>query len=113
MNERNKKAVEIKMSLLNLTPPLNEFRSPTLSQFFTILQDWVDNDKKYYGILNLPEIKKDIVYQLEKPKNTVVKLTEENKEQMNPEPHINTTKIGRNDTCPCDSGKKYKKCCLD
>ena len=22
-------------------------------------------------------------------------------------------KIGRNDPCPCDSGKKYKKCCLN
>ncbi len=22
------------------------------------------------------------------------------------------TKIGRNDTCPCGSGKKYKHCCL-
>jgi hypothetical protein len=22
-------------------------------------------------------------------------------------------KVGRNDTCPCGSGKKYKKCCLD
>ena len=21
-------------------------------------------------------------------------------------------KVGRNDTCPCGSGKKYKKCCL-
>ena len=20
---------------------------------------------------------------------------------------------GRNDTCPCGSGKKYKRCCLD
>ena len=24
----------------------------------------------------------------------------------------NTNKIGRNDPCPCGSGKKYKKCCL-
>ncbi len=24
-----------------------------------------------------------------------------------------TKKIGRNDPCPCGSGKKYKKCCLD
>ncbi|WP_135621993.1 HEAT repeat domain-containing protein [Solemya pervernicosa gill symbiont] len=24
----------------------------------------------------------------------------------------NKTKIGRNDQCPCGSGKKYKKCCL-
>ena len=23
------------------------------------------------------------------------------------------TKIGRNDLCPCGSGKKYKKCCID
>jgi uncharacterized protein len=22
------------------------------------------------------------------------------------------TRIGRNDPCPCGSGKKYKKCCL-
>lgn len=22
------------------------------------------------------------------------------------------TKVGRNDTCPCGSGKKYKNCCL-
>jgi len=24
---------------------------------------------------------------------------------------VNETKIGRNDSCPCGSGKKYKKCC--
>lgn len=24
----------------------------------------------------------------------------------------NTNKIGRNEACPCKSGKKYKKCCL-
>ncbi|WP_295815019.1 SEC-C metal-binding domain-containing protein, partial [uncultured Nitratireductor sp.] len=23
-----------------------------------------------------------------------------------------TKKVGRNDPCPCGSGKKYKKCCL-
>lgn len=30
-----------------------------------------------------------------------------------PKPIVNNrTKIGRNDSCPCGSGKKYKKCCL-
>ena len=24
---------------------------------------------------------------------------------------INENKVGRNDSCPCGSGKKYKKCC--
>jgi len=27
------------------------------------------------------------------------------------EPYRNTNKVGRNDPCPCGSGKKYKKCC--
>jgi preprotein translocase subunit SecA len=29
-----------------------------------------------------------------------------------PMPRVNTAKVGRNDPCPCGSGKKYKKCCL-
>jgi uncharacterized protein len=28
-----------------------------------------------------------------------------------PEAGRNTSKVGRNDPCPCGSGKKYKKCC--
>ena len=27
------------------------------------------------------------------------------------EPRSRTPKIGRNDPCPCGSGKKYKRCC--
>lgn len=26
---------------------------------------------------------------------------------------IKRKKVGRNDPCPCGSGKKFKKCCLD
>ncbi len=26
-------------------------------------------------------------------------------------PHVPTKKLGRNDPCPCGSGKKYKRCC--
>lgn len=29
----------------------------------------------------------------------------------NPSSPIQSDKIGRNDPCPCGSGKKYKKCC--
>jgi preprotein translocase subunit SecA len=29
-----------------------------------------------------------------------------------PEPARSGQKVGRNDACPCGSGKKYKKCCL-
>ena len=29
------------------------------------------------------------------------------------EPRVNTSKIKRNDPCTCNSGKKYKNCCLN
>jgi len=28
------------------------------------------------------------------------------------QPYVAEIKVGRNDPCPCDSGRKYKKCCL-
>ncbi|MBL9218469.1 MAG: SEC-C domain-containing protein [Opitutaceae bacterium] len=31
--------------------------------------------------------------------------------RLDPQPHRAPPKIGRNDPCPCGSGKKYKKCC--
>jgi len=104
MNTRQKKMIEIKQSLLNLKP---QSICPELTYFFSMLQDWADNNKKFSGILNLPEIKKDLVYQLDSPKNTV---TVEQKDQK--EPIISSSRIGRNECCNCNSGKKYKKCCL-
>jgi hypothetical protein len=37
---------------------------------------------------------------------------EEDEEDVEPEPPA-SKKIGRNDPCPCGSGKKFKKCCLN
>jgi len=33
-------------------------------------------------------------------------------EELPPEPLVLGPRVGRNDPCPCGSGKKYKKCCL-
>jgi SWIM/SEC-C metal-binding protein len=30
---------------------------------------------------------------------------------LNPPQPVQSEKVGRNDPCPCGSGKKYKKCC--
>lgn len=32
-------------------------------------------------------------------------------EEFEEKPQIDTTNVGRNDPCPCGSGKKFKKCC--
>ena len=33
--------------------------------------------------------------------------------EANVQPVRTTPKIGRNEICPCGSGKKYKNCCLN
>ena len=39
-------------------------------------------------------------------------LREGNARAKRPAPKRNTFNVGRNDPCPCNSGNKYKKCCL-
>ena len=55
--------------------------------------DWLYNLPQWDKIFT--EEKKKALYMEQKKSGTVVK------------PH----KVGRNDPCPCGSGKKYKKCC--
>ena len=69
-------------------------------------------DKLYYNMLNA---KADWLYQI--PAWDGIFTEEERKEiktQYNKD-HIvvKGDKIGRNDPCPCGSGKKYKKCCIN
>jgi tetratricopeptide (TPR) repeat protein len=57
-------------------------------------------------------------YKWQGDKEKVQKFEEEFEKLVNPPPPpprqvINKVKIGRNEPCPCGSGKKYKKCCLN
>jgi len=60
------------------------------------------------------EYKADSLYNLQEWENIFTK--EEQKELYIQQKRSHTivrneTKVGRNDACPCGSGKKYKKCC--
>ena len=55
--------------------------------------EWLYTLPQWDNILT-PEKRKEL-YKTEKSSKTIVK----------------PPKVGRNDTCPCGSGKKYKKCC--
>lgn len=44
-------------------------------------------------------------------KQTLTGQANDGKEKIKAQPKRNTNKIGRNDPCPCGSGKKYKNCC--
>ena len=58
----------------------------------------------------------DLYKELGKPQEAAVLQKEaEAFARLNPAKYINlpvrSEKVGRNDPCPCGSGKKYKKCC--
>jgi preprotein translocase subunit SecA len=70
----------------------------------------IDYEKLYFNML---DAKADYLYELpqwegifskEKRKEIQVKWRET-------KIIVNENKVGRNDPCPCGSGKKYKKCC--
>lgn len=70
----------------------------------------LDLEKLYY---NMVEAKADWLYELEAWDNL---LSEEKRKELYHAQKISGTvrkdkKVGRNEPCPCGSGKKYKKCC--
>ena len=70
----------------------------------------VDYEKLYF---NMHNAKADYLYSLPEWDDI---LTEERRAEIAREYKMSKTvvkgvKIGRNDPCPCGSGKKYKKCC--
>jgi uncharacterized protein YecA (UPF0149 family) len=54
------------------------------------------------------------LYRLESEKTRLTRGKQRLEEQQykGEEPPPPKTKIGRNDPCPCGSGKKFKKCCM-
>ncbi|WZL71763.1 SEC-C metal-binding domain-containing protein [Clostridiaceae bacterium 35-E11] len=70
----------------------------------------IDLEKLYYNML---EAKADYLYTLPQWDHILdqEKRKEITKTQRRSKTVVNENKIGRNDPCPCGSGKKYKKCC--
>ena len=66
-------------------------------------------DKLYYNMLNA---KANWLYEL-KEWDDILTMDQRTaiRKQYNEEHRAISNKVGRNDPCPCGSGKKYKKCC--
>ncbi len=76
----------------------------------TVVNLVVDREKLYK---NMVEAKAEWLYELPQWENI---FSEEKREELYKEQRSSKTirkeaKVGRNDSCPCGSGKKYKKCC--
>lgn len=70
----------------------------------------IDFDKLYFNML---DAKADYLYSLKQWDSILSeeKRKEIKKDWSNSKIVRNDNKVGRNDPCPCGSGKKYKKCC--
>jgi len=71
----------------------------------------IDSEKLYY---NMVECKADWLYNLPQWEDI---LSEDRRKELYKQQkssgtiHNENRKVGRNDPCPCGSGKKYKQCC--
>ncbi|MEW8997115.1 MAG: preprotein translocase subunit SecA [Thermoanaerobacter sp.] len=85
--------------------PLIEYKKIAFDMFEDLIQSIQEDTVKFlYHI----QINKDNMIQREqvaKPVSTNVDAEEKK------QPVVKGKKVGRNDPCPCGSGKKYKKCC--
>jgi hypothetical protein len=77
----------------------------------TMISLSIDYEKLYW---NMRDAKADWLYDLPSWNNVlpIEKRTEITK-SFRESKIAHVEKIGRNDRCPCGSGKKYKQCCMD
>ena len=75
----------------------------------SVLAAEIDYEKLYW---NMHEAKADWLYNLEQWDGVLTReRRDEITKQFRQSKMAVSNKIGRNDPCPCGSGKKYKKCC--
>jgi preprotein translocase subunit SecA len=92
--------------------PLVEYKRESFELFEAMMDRVEDETLRYLFLLRTPEEEEEMIRQYQRRKRR-----EQAQMQMigagaaeKPQQVIRREKIGRNDPCPCGSGKKYKKC---
>jgi len=110
------KMMSMKETLLDIQKLINNYESPKELVYYLAQKYKIDQEKPRYTIL------KEFIGRFGSitPRQELNWLTPEElivikfvfEKQINREP-LKIEKIGRNEKCPCGSGHKYKKCCLN
>ena len=90
--------------------PVNEYRLQGADMFDAMVNDIRDRTSRMILSVTVttPEVKR---IQLAKPLNEGFEENGEKKTKKVTVKKRADANVGRNDLCPCGSGKKYKKCC--
>ena len=83
--------------------PLRAYTVEGFQLFDNMLQN-IDKD------ITVFLVKAEITQNIERKEVSKNKITNDGKDHVKKQPK-KSTKVGRNDSCPCGSGKKYKQCC--
>ena len=90
--------------------PIVEFRNEGFDMFDEMNESIREDTSRI--ILTIP-IKEDAAIEREQVAKPTNAIHGENDGSIKKQPVRKISKPGRNDPCPCGSGKKYKNCCLD
>ncbi len=92
--------------------PLVEYKRESFDQFESLMDRIEDETLRFIFLMRTPEEEEEMIRQYQRKKRR-----EQQEMQMvgggvmqKPQQVVRKEKIGRNDPCPCGSGKKYKKC---
>jgi preprotein translocase subunit SecA len=92
--------------------PLVEYKRESFEMFEAMMDRVEDETLRYLFLMRTPEEEEEMIRQYQQRKRR-----EQREMQMigagvveKPRQVIRREKVGRNDPCPCGSGKKYKKC---
>jgi preprotein translocase subunit SecA len=92
--------------------PLVEYKRESFEMFEALMDRVEDETLRYLFLMRTPEEEEEMIRQYQQRKRR-----EQREMQMvgagtvgTPQQVIRREKVGRNDPCPCGSGKKYKKC---
>ena len=92
--------------------PLVEYKRESFDMFEALMDRVEDESLRYLFLMRTPEEEEELIHQYQRRKRR-----EQAEMQMvgggaveKPQQVIRKEKTGRNDPCPCGSGKKYKKC---
>jgi len=94
--------------------PLVEYKKESYGLFEDLMNRIEEDTLRFLFLLQPVEEKKQAEQIEKKRKRAEFLMSQQNDAGGNGTPHQarrDTSKVGRNDPCPCGSGKKFKKCC--
>lgn len=89
--------------------PLRDYQNEG-HELFDIMMQSIEEDVSKYILKSVITVDDDVEREKTKELEGKHVSAEDGKEKAKPQPFVKDQEIGRNEQCPCGSGKKYKNC---